>query len=526
MFNQSTHKEKYILLAFFILNIFLKLSFFNINLAEYTDGIIQIIQHKLSIPSYWPPMYNWLTRAISTLGLSLEASAKIVSIISSSLLIVPLYYLTRMLADNQQKPAIFAVLIYTLSPIHLRWSVRVMSDSLFSFFNFCAIYYLFLLFEYRTHTYYFLKYALYTNIFLILANLTRFQGLLLVPFFFYILYIVFYNFIKRIKNWDKISKIFKKKIIKYSPFLIISFIPWIFYLPYLAEKIHLHLLQFHNREAHSILSTLANYFIYFDEFLGHIPYFFNYIVVGFAIIGFVKLDSRKIKIQIFKLFILYYLFSLLLLQSAFQSFQERYLLPFLPFVSTLSGIGIFLSLYELSPKTQPGIKYYQMRKSFFYPLYIFLIIIGIFTMTITTIGIMTYQSQTFASIKDVALFLKKCKTKGNIYSNEIYNNNLKTIKISFWSGKKIKYFSPHNLPKFKKGDIICIHSIYAGKEYFPTINRILKLYNVRTLYSTVRYRIIPIFPDVMSLSIANQNPIWATFRFKPQYFESIVLEVE
>lgn len=528
MLTQTTHREKKFLFLLFLVNLVLKFAAFSLNSGEYTDGIIQLTQHTMP-ETFWPPLYNWLCRFFALSGLSLEAAGKTVSILASSLVIIPVYFLTRYCCNNQQKPALFAVLIYTLSPLHLRWGIRVMTDSLFILFNVSSIYFLFNVFEFRNHQYFFLKYFLYANICLFLANITRYQGVLLIPFALYLLLIVSARFWRKLRNWKKMNALFQKKMLKYTPFFLLSFVPWLYYAGHIGRKISIHAGQFSGRATSDLSQTLGNYFVYFDNFLGHMPFFFNYIVIGFALVGFVRLESDRVKIQFYKLFTVYYFSALLILQALFQSYQERYLLPLLPFVCSFAGIGIFYALYTRSQKTKMGHSYYMRRATKFYPVYIALIVVGIVSLSFTSWAVLKNQSGIFGSIKDAGLFLKEhtFSESSSIYSNEVYNEKKKmfAVKLAFWSDKKIKPLNLNQLGQLKSGDTICIHSVYSGGNIDGYLGFIRQQISLKEIYRSKVYRVVPIFPEVMAKPFCNQNPIWSSFRFQPQYYYSIVYQV-
>ncbi len=528
MIGQRTVQENRILFGAFFLHLLLKFSIFNLNAAEYTDGILQIIQHQMELPGFWPPLYNWLIQIISLTGLSGEFAGQFISIISSSLVIFPLYFLTRHICHNQQKAAIIAIFLYTFSPLHLRWSIRVMTDPLFVFLNFTVIYYLFNALANRSHAYYCLKYFIYANIFLLLATLTRYQGILVAPFYLYVLYLYSRRFLRQVRHWRELEAKTRRKIIKYGVIFLISLLPWFFVAYMYLQEGLVHALQVGERMGIGFMSSLGNYFVLFDAFIGHIPYFFNYFVVVFAFAGFLFITSRRVKQMIFKVFFFYYMIVLILLQSVFQSFQERYLLPLLPFFCLLAGTGFFFFLYEPAHRTDhDGIAQFRKRSGRFQWIYPVFLGLTAATLFITSISVLTFQSGSFGSIKEVAEYIKNEKIEGNIYTNEIYRPEYEAIKMRYWTGDdSIEYYAPYQTDDFEVEDYVAVHSVYLGdlSRYYAYEKHLHSQYHLEVLYRTPSYITIPIFPDNMT-NFSNQNPMWSVFRFTPQYYKSSLYQV-
>ena len=88
-----------------------RLGLINLNQGEYTDGILQITrftQPGLSNGNFlWPPLYGLLTYTLALFRLDLETAAKLISILSSVLVLAPIYMIGRML--NGRLCAIFAI---------------------------------------------------------------------------------------------------------------------------------------------------------------------------------------------------------------------------------------------------------------------------------------------------------------------------------------------------------------------------------------------------------------------------------
>jgi hypothetical protein len=70
-----------------------RLLFLPLNQAEYTDGILQILQFREPI-GIWPPLYSALVYPLSFLFGDLYAG-RLVSAVTSSLALLPLYKMTQ-----------------------------------------------------------------------------------------------------------------------------------------------------------------------------------------------------------------------------------------------------------------------------------------------------------------------------------------------------------------------------------------------------------------------------------------------
>lgn len=185
--------------------------------GEYTDGIIQLGLFE-NQNTFFPPLYPFLCHLTAKISGDLVVAGRLVSLVASTLVLIPLYHLARRLFSD--RTAIWTGVLYLISAVPNRWALRVMSDSLFTlFFTVSVLAFImsmqkplaraipelsakkskeFMLHISRTSV----RRWLYLLIFFSgLAILTRYQGLALVPLIAVSLY---YNY-KGYSRWELIE---------------------------------------------------------------------------------------------------------------------------------------------------------------------------------------------------------------------------------------------------------------------------------------------------------------------------------
>src|SRR5262249_55854451 len=95
--------------------------------------------------------------------------------------------------------------------------------------------------------------------------------------------------------------------------------------------------QFAGRTDKSFFQTIFNYWFVFEQFVLASPYFVTYGIFGFFLYGLfrIKFSTKRILMSIAVAG--YLTLGILVLQSAFQAYQCRYLLPLIPFVLIIAG---------------------------------------------------------------------------------------------------------------------------------------------------------------------------------------------
>lgn len=465
---------------FIVINLALRVAFFNINAAEYTDGILQITLFDQP-NSIWPPLYAVLTLLVKPLAGSMESAGKLVSVVANVLVLIPIFFIATRLFNRTS--ATYACILYTVSPIALRWGIRVMTDSLFVFLFFMAIW-LFLIsidtpFE---------KSALRRRlsalfiIFSALATLTRYQGIILFP----LTLPVFYSTIRR--------------DLKSLSLLLFSYLVWVIVPFWILFYGFAHTQQVAERTASAPLSTLLAYWNVFESFIAYFPYFLTYPIAFLFLVGIFYLKFNRQVHRAFIILFFYVLLSILVIQSVFSSFQSRYLFPVLPFIIIYAGYG--LELVEQ--------KFRQRTRWVFSAILFITLVYGI----IFSIAVVVFQRETFGDIKSAALFVReKIPHNTPVYSNEFYRPGILCPKMRYWAQRDVKYFFGQPLPE---GAVVCIHSAYGGSSAMDyLLLNMVRHYRFREI-ARFEADIIPLLPDVMEEPLSHQNPLAWVFRYQPQ----------
>jgi len=160
--------------AVFLVNLVLRLILISWYPAQYTDSILYMnaldqVRGTIILPAY--PFAIVLLRKIFD---DPVVSGRLVSILAASLAIFPIYGLTRIVYEK--RAALFTILLYSVSPLIFRWSLRIFPHSLYALFVLLFLYGIFKYIE-NTRVWY-----LAAGIFMGgIAVLTYPTGLVLVP---------------------------------------------------------------------------------------------------------------------------------------------------------------------------------------------------------------------------------------------------------------------------------------------------------------------------------------------------------
>ncbi|MBN1902259.1 glycosyltransferase family 39 protein [Candidatus Sumerlaeota bacterium] len=474
--------EKSLLTGLFIFNFLLKIALIGINRAEYTDGILQIT--LFSNPNrLYPPLFTILVHILTPIFRNPELAGRFISVLSGSLLAIPVFLLTRRIFDKTA--AFFAGVVFTVSPMALRWSLHSMTDMIFALIFFLAVSsWIHAAADSRKDS---RKAFTAATVLAVLATLTRYQGVLLAPPILFLLVMI--SMRQRRFPWKETAW----QILWALPVL------WIYFYGFRHPQ------QFVERAGNSPGQTVILILNVFESFLAYSPYFLTLPVFFFMLAGLFYpggyRNERAILLGIF----LYMVTSLLLLQSAFSSFQSRYLLPLLPMAAVFAGRG--MAALKIFWKRRPLV---------FNILFIVTILYGI-GFGLTSVFL---QRETFGDLKEAALFLRELPHGVKIYSNETYKD-LGPVKMRFWSKRDIESFDVSR--DFPSGAFVCFSSAYGGFQSFEEYN--LKFKYRANLLRTYGAEIVPLLPDVMQEPYSHQNPLAMTFRYTTQYFITAIYKI-
>ncbi len=478
-FTIETLPARRLILLLCLFNLILKLALLPTNRAEYTDGILQLTLFSHSNKLY-PPLFTIIALFLKPLFGNAEFAGRFVSAVASTALVLPIFFLARRLFDK--RAAFFAGVVYTISPVALRWSIHAMTDALFALIFFlAAVEYLKALVTLDESSD---KHLVWATFLVVLATLTRYQGVLLFP------PIVFLIIIVCVRRRTIPVKIVAVQVLWALPIL------WMVFYGFR------HPAQFAERAGASGWQTILNILNLFESFLAYSPYFLTLPVCFAFIAGLFYLGWGERNRWIFAALFGYLLIALLLLQSAFSSFQSRYLLLLIPFTSIFAGWGM-AALKER----------WRVRPLLFSVFFTVTVLYGM-GFGLTSIFL---QRETFSDLKDAALFLRSLPEDAPIYSNEAYKD-LGPVKMRYWSGRDVRPYEGRQ--KLPAGAVLCLTSAYGGITAFEQYKiRRLPRYQPELL-AAFGARIVPLLPDVMQEPGTHQNPLALTFRYTPQHFRT------
>jgi hypothetical protein len=476
--------DKSLLPGLFVFNFLLKIVLIKTNRAEYTDGILQIT--LFSQPNrLYPPLFTILVQILKPLFGDPELAGRLISVLAGSILVIPVFLFTRRIFEKTT--AFFAAVVYTVSPMALRWSLHAMTDALFAllFFMAAAFWVRAAAGSRNSPSRNFMA----VTVLAVLATLTRYQGILLLPPILALL--VFLTVQKRKIPWKETSV----QILWALPAF------WVYYYGFRHPE------QFVERAGISPAQTAILILNVFESFLAYSPYFLTWPICFFMIAGIFYPGGYGRERLVFLCLFLYLTASLLLLQSAFSSFQSRYLLPLLPLAVVFAGRG--MAALRLRWKSRPVL---------FNILFSAAILYGI------GFGLLSVflQRQTFGDLKDAALFLREIPPGVPVYSNETYKD-LGPVKLRFWSQRQIQAFDPSK--ELPSGAVLCFSSAYGGAQAFEQYTPWFSKKYRATFLKSFQAEIVPLLPDVMQEPYTHQNPLAMTFRYSPQRFETHIYSI-
>lgn len=505
----SDRKILYLLLA---LSLVLRLACLNLNSAEYTDGILQLTAFERGF-TFWPPVYSIAVKLVALAVGDPERAGKLVSILSSTLLLIPLFGLTQRLVSR--RAAIYAALFYLTDPIAVRWGIRVMSDALFMLLFFWAAA-LFLRvstveqtseasgFEEEPSRGVLISFVI-ACVLAPVATLTRYQGLLLLP----VELLALNALLAQRRRASKSGGIAVG---------IVVLLPWLFVVAWLRAHAGGHEQQIAERAGQSFARALVNYWNLAESFLFLFPYFITVAVFVLFAAGlglFIAGDRPKRR---FAWSFVFFAVVIIAMQSVFSSFQERYLLPLVPFMMVLAGTAAARWEERAGPRLAPARTV--------------LVLALIYSLAFSA-GVLILQREAFGDLKQAARY---CATEvpreARIFSNEWFKD-LPAVKMSFWAGRTIEGYN--GMQRLAKGDYLCLHSGYGGLSPYPALVRALRfpgqLEQIRSQYDCQEMawfsaRLIPLLPDIMENPDTHQNPVAWFYRYYPQQFRTVVLRIE
>ena len=491
--------------------------------SSYTDGLLQVDMFRFGV-GYWPPLYALLARLFAWIpGLGLEGAGRLVSFLCGVGVTVPLGVLTARLLG--WRAARWAMAVWIVSPIATRWSLQVMTDMPLLLFWTAALMALVLAAEkFRPELFPAAEpplaadpragasLLLLASFCGVLATLTRFQGLFLLPLILLAcLRLPPAGAIPPARRW-------------------LALAPWLAFPAWLlrggAAPLLNHFQQIGERaQSASALQTFLNiYWFQFEDFILYSPYFITWGLFGFFLYGLFRTNWSTPRLRWVGFAGLFLAFAILALQAVFSSFQSRYLLPLGPFVCLFAGHGF--ATWERHTAACPRRFWLLAGPSLLLAL-------------LVSAAVATFQGSPFLDIKQAARAIAEQQPAetARIYSNEVYNAKIGAAKLAFWLDQR--EILPIPLTQTRSGelmlmvdqmvpntgDIIVVSSAYGGTENYGRIIETIRRYLHVEELGRFNHTLYPIDPDIMQEPGTHQNPLALSYRYRPQRFQTIVLRV-
>ncbi|MDK2971254.1 MAG: hypothetical protein PWP23_1009 [Candidatus Sumerlaeota bacterium] len=490
-----------------------RLAFLPINAGEYTDGVLQARQFVDPV-GIWPPLYSALVYPLKFV-LGYLWAGRLVSVVASVLALWPIYKMTQRFFGT--RAALYAGIFYITAPVANRWGVRLMTDATFSLFFWWACERLAFASDERSRDTAFRAFG-WGCIASVLAALTRYQGMLL---YFPVLAVL----VILTRRFGKIP---------FRPALWLlgyALLPgWIF----LTSDSFIHVDQFANRGLNNhwryVMSLNA------EAFLAYFPYYLTYTVFVCALVGIFW--TRQRRGPFFGWMMLYVAVVLLLFQSAFSSFQERYFLPLMGFFWVLAGSGMYAIQERWLRQTRP-----LMKRTFPY-----LLILIYAWPTGWTMAVMLGQRQAWGDLAAASRWVgAEAPEDAAIFTNDSYPTERMVLgakKVSFFSGRNARFLNESFVPSppyrttfdgrtiarppqklLEVGDYVVLSDLYASEIYLDYLR---KFYVLDEVHEPFTANVLPLLPENMSIEYpgTNQNANAWLHRYDWQHFTTRVFRVE
>ena len=537
---QTSHREPVqplrLILVLLAVNLIWRAVWLPVSRGAYTDGILQIDLFSHG-PTYWPPLYGLLAHLCAAIpGLSLESAARAISLLAGTLAVVPIEAIARLLFGR--RAGLMAALVYTFSPLALRWSLQVMTDAPFMALWTSSLAATLLAAE-----------ALWPGIFkqagpagdgasvsshvepesapenasnpaagmrwlavaslcAALAAMTRYQGFFLFP----VLGVVI------VRSWTSVAKggsassaqggLRRSGRMLWPLLPMVAVLVW--FLSMQTGPIVRHLTQIGERTSPgSMGTTLLSYWYFFEQFVLDSPYFFTYGFFGFFLYGVFRTRFDSPGIRRCAWAAIFLTLAVLVSQSIFQAFQSRYLLPLLPLLCAWAGHGLAECRSRLTGR----------------PIVFWTIALPAFLYGVVFSSMVAYfQGNPFIDLKEAAVYVRdEVPEEAGIFTTESFNE-IAGPKLAFWSGgREIK--SIESGPP-RPGDYVVLSSFYGGWENYQMLKaEMIERYPARLIQSFERSA-YPLLPDLMEEpQLSHAHPLWWYLRYRRQRFETVILEV-
>lgn len=465
----------------------IKICLLDWNRGEYTDGIIQLNLWESPVV-FFPPGYSGLVWLMNLLTDDLLIAGRLVSILASTAAL-GVFYTFAFAVLQSRKAALLATLFLACSPIFNRWSIRVMTDALFCllFIQCCRVYW-----NALTHT----TASLAPLFFWAgVASLIRYQGFFFVALGVYLLWI-------------------KRREIQITVYglagCLAASLPWLALAGWIVWRGFGHHQQFIERGSSGLGLTTLLYYNMFETYLIYWPWAITYLLFALGVIGWAAMASAKNNGRRFALFSLIAAAVFLIAQSAFLSFQYRYLLPLLPLWCIAAAHG-WMRFSE------------WIRLPIYRSASLGLVLANLILMSAAVIVLQ--RGGAFGDLADSARYFKNVWPNARILSDEVYREGVYNPKVEFWSGRKVELYWPER-SDIRTGDIILLHNAYSDFE--QVYDHLSERFELHVLGRWQAHS-TPLLPDIMvypSQVPLTSNPPAMGFRFMRQNYLTVAIRLE
>lgn len=482
--------------------------------GAYTDGVLALDTFRFGL-SYWPPFYAIVARLFAWIpGVGLENAGRLVSFLAGALAVIPIMALTKTLFGR--RAARWAAVAWIVSPMPMRWSLQPMTDALMvALWSGSLASVALAVAAWRPDQFIHSegrpiapdpkagsRWLLIASLLGTLATLTRYQGIfLLIP-------------IAAVMAWRMLAKKTQDSGLRTQDCL--SILPWLAVPLWLAREGITPLLT-HFRQIEDRATRPIDYWMMVEEFVMRGPYFVTWGLFGFFLYGLFRVNWSTWRLRWAGWIGLALMLAILALQSAFMSYQERYLFPLVPLVCVFAGHGFATwqrrcesNRLRFAAVGGPAIAY-----------------------ALVFAGVVAWsQTQPFEDFKLAAERVAEMPAAsiGRVFTNESYNAKVDAEvgppKAIFWSGRAVKYLPQSIWSTLQPGDVVIFSNWYAQlplAQFHDFINAQMQAMPLR-LVGDFHSSALPLFPDLVPR--LNQNPMAMNFRYQPQNFETVVLQVE
>jgi hypothetical protein len=491
------------LAGFLVANLALRLWLININQGEYTDGILQltVFENKAGL---YPPLYGALAFWLEPYFGSREFAGRIVSAVAGTLALIPIYLFTVRLA--RPCAARFSALLFTLCPLILRWSLHVMTDTLFLTLSALSLLALLKVYEEKRAPEKADRYLALASLLAALSALTRYQG----------------AFLAILVAVESLIFLTRRRRIPWRT--LVSSLVWLALPAWIFLHGFVHQTQFAQRSSGQWVATLLAWLNLAESFLLIFPYYLGWPIFLFGVVGIMRVDWRVGSRRHFLLLWSLWGGMLLILQSIFGSFQYRYLMPIFPAAIAVAGAGASYLEDKWAAQGRPW-------------LFTAVLSLALAYLVVFSSAVLIFQRQSFGDQRAAADFVRqRIPKEAMVLSNERYGNflSLGCVKLSYWSKRPVHSvfeFLPQRpeqpLPKIiPPGSYVIIGNAYGGDEMADYLAAILTYYYHMRYAASFDTTVYPLMDDIMVNPMFNQNPLGWVLRYSPQLFSTHLYVVD